>query len=189
MGALLKEIEAVPAPGRLGEGLMVEEAVAGQLQDQALHVLPLMDSATRFAMAQREIGLPAGEPPTRGYAPAMFAELPRLLERALAERGRYPAIDILKSASRAMPACNSGTEQTIVARARATLSVYEDMAELIRLGAYKAGTSAEVDAAIKLYPQLEEFLSQKKEERTTLADGYEALEQIQGAGTVKGKAS
>jgi flagellum-specific ATP synthase len=213
----------------------VAMAVAEQLRDQGLHVLLLMDSVTRFAMAQREIGLSAGEPPaTRGYTPTVFAELPRLLERAgpgeqgargsitglftvlvegddhnepvadavrgildghivldraIAERGRYPAINILKSVSRAMPACNLGTEQTIVARARATLSVYEDMAELIRLGAYKAGTSAEVDAAIKLYPQLEEFLSQKKEERTTLADGYEALEQIQSAGTVKGKAS
>ena len=63
-----------------------------------------------------------------------------------------------------------------MARARAPLAVYEDMAELIRLGAYKAGTNAEVDVAVKLYPQLEAFLSQKKDERATLAEGYAALE-------------
>ncbi len=202
----------------------VAMAVAEQLRDQGLHVLLLMDSVTRFAMAQREIGLSAGEPPaTRGYTPTVFAELPRLLERAgpgmegsdgsitglftvlvegddhnepvsdtvrgildghivldraIAERGRYPAINILRSCSRAMPACNSQGEQAIVANARATLATYEDMAELIRLGAYKSGTNADVDAAMKLYPQLEAFLSQKKDERSTLADGYAGLEAI-----------
>lgn len=209
----------------------VAMAVAEQFRDQGLHVLLLMDSVTRFAMAQREIGLSAGEPPaTRGYTPTVFAELPRLLERAgpgadgakgsitglftvlvegddhnepvadavrgildghivlernIAERGRFPAINILKSVSRAMPACNTADEQSIIARARSTLSIYDDMAELIRLGAYKHGTNAEVDAAIKLYPQLEAFLSQKKDERTDLADGYEALENIMSAGMVK----
>ncbi|HEY1963157.1 MAG TPA: flagellar protein export ATPase FliI [Rhizomicrobium sp.] len=211
----------------------VAMAVAEQLRDQGLHVLLLMDSVTRFAMAQREIGLSAGEPPaTKGYTPTVFAELPRLLERAgpglegnsgtitglftvlvegddhnepiadavrgildghivldraIAERGRYPAINVLKSVSRAMPACNSGDEQAIVMGARAQLAIYEDMAELIRLGAYKSGTNAEVDAAMKIYPQLDAFLAQKKDERATLADGYDALEGIAGAG--KGWAS
>jgi len=213
--------------------------VAEQLRDQGLHVLLLMDSVTRFAMAQREIGLSAGEPPaSKGYTPTVFAELPRLLERAgpglegkrgsitglftvlvegddhnepvadavrgildghivldraIAERGRFPAVNILKSVSRVMPACNSEAEQAIVARARAPLAVYEDMAELIRLGAYKAGTNAEVDAAIKLYPQLEAFLAQRKDEQTTLAEGYAALDAILGAGQAmamgKGKPS
>lgn len=213
----------------------VAMAIAEQLRDQGLHVLLLMDSVTRFAMAQREIGLSAGEPPaTKGYTPTVFAELPRLLERAgpgrekgrgsitglftvlvegddhnepvadavrgildghivlerpIAERGRFPAINILKSVSRAMPACNTEGEQAIVARARAPLAVYEDMAELIRLGAYKTGTNAEVDAAIKLYPQLEAFLAQKKDEKSTLAEGYAALDAIVGAETGKGKAS
>jgi len=213
----------------------VATAIAEQLRDQGLHVLLLMDSVTRFAMAQREVGLSAGEPPaTKGYTPTVFAELPRLLERAgpgvqgttgsitglytvlvegddhnepiadavrgildghivldrtIAERGRFPAINILKSVSRAMPKCNTEAEQAIVARARVPLAVYEDMAELIRLGAYKAGTNAEVDAAIKVYPQIEAFLSQKKDERVTLAEGYAALDLISGGGQGRGNAS
>jgi flagellum-specific ATP synthase len=206
----------------------VAMAVAESLRDQGLHVLLLMDSVTRFAMAQREVGLSAGEPPaSKGYTPTVFAELPRLLERAgpglqnqkgsitglfsvlvegddhnepiadavrgildghivlernIAERGRFPAINILKSVSRAMPGCNSPEEQAIVARARAPLSVYEDMAELIRLGAYKLGTNDEVDRAINLYPQLEGFLAQKKDERTTLTGGYADLDKITSVG-------
>jgi len=209
-------------------------AVAEQLRDQGLHVLLLMDSVTRFAMAQREIGLSAGEPPaSKGYTPTVFAELPRLLERAgpgigrssgsitglftvlvegddhnepvadavrgildghivleraIAERGRYPAINVLKSVSRTMPGCNTTAEQRVVARTRAQLAIYEDMAELIRLGAYKIGTNAEVDAAIRLYPALEAFLAQRKDQRTTLAEGYAALEQIIGVETGKGEA-
>jgi flagellum-specific ATP synthase len=213
----------------------VAMAVAEQLRDSGLHVLLLMDSVTRFAMAQREIGLSAGEPPaSKGYTPTVFAELPRLLERAgpglegpgaggangktgsitglftvlvegddhnepvadavrgildghivleraIAERGRFPAINILKSVSRAMPGCNSDAEQKLVLRARAPLTIYEDMAELIRLGAYKAGTNAEVDEAIKLYPRLEAFLAQGKSEQATLGEGYDALADIMGA--------
>jgi flagellum-specific ATP synthase len=206
----------------------VATTIAEQLRDQGLHVLLLMDSVTRFAMAQREIGLSAGEPPaSKGYTPTVFAELPRLLERAgpgatgttgsitglytvlvegddhnepiadavrgildghivleraIAERGRFPAINILKSVSRAMPQCNSEAERKTVALARAPLAIYEDMAELIRLGAYKAGTNAEVDAAIKIVPQIETFLTQKKDECTKLAEGYAALDRILGGG-------
>jgi flagellum-specific ATP synthase len=187
-----------------------------------------MDSVTRFAMAQREVGLSAGEPPAqKGYTPTVFAELPRLLERAgpgpsgctgsitglftvlvegddhnepisdavrgildghivlernIAERGRFPAINILKSVSRAMPGCNTGQEQRIVAQARAPMATYDDMAELIRLGAYKAGTNTEVDNAIRLNPQLEAFLTQKKDECATFAESYSALETIMGDG-------
>jgi flagellum-specific ATP synthase len=209
----------------------VAMAVAEQLRDSGLNVLLLMDSVTRFAMAQREIGLSAGEPPaSKGYTPTVFAELPRLLERAgpgldgsgsitglftvlvegddhnepvadavrgildghivleraIAERGRFPAINILKSVSRAMPGCNSDEEQKLVLRARAPLTIYEDMAELIRLGAYKAGTNAEVDEAIKLYPRLEAFLAQTKTEQATLGEGYDALADIMRA--AEGKA-
>jgi flagellum-specific ATP synthase len=204
----------------------VAMAVAEQLRDQGLHVLLLMDSVTRFAMAQREVGLSAGEPPaSKGYTPTVFAELPRLLERAgpgsvegggsitglftvlvegddhnepvadavrgildghivlernIAERGRFPAINILKSVSRAMPGCNTREEQALVQRARAPLATYEDMAELIRLGAYKAGTNSEVDMAIRLYPQLEAFLAQGKDEHTAFTECYAALEKIMG---------
>jgi len=206
----------------------VAMTVAEQLRDQGLHVLLLMDSVTRFAMAQREVGLSAGEPPAqKGYTPTVFAELPRLLERAgpgpsgcsgsitalftvlvegddhnepisdavrgildghivlernIAERGRFPAINILKSVSRAMPGCNTAQEQRIVAQARAPMATYDDMAELIRLGAYKAGTNTEVDNAIRLNPQLEAFLIQKKDECATFAESYTALETIMGDG-------
>jgi flagellum-specific ATP synthase len=204
----------------------VAMTVAENLRDQGLNVLLLMDSVTRFAMAQREIGLSAGEPPaSKGYTPTVFAELPRLLERAgpggegqgsitglftvlvegddlnepisdavrgildghivldraIAERGRFPAINILRSVSRAMPACNSESEQSLVMRARKPLTIYEDMAELIRLGAYKAGTNPEVDGAVKLYPRLEAFLAQKKDEQATLSEGYAALTDILGS--------
>ena len=81
-----------------------------------------------------------------------------------------------------MPACNSEREQKIVARARRQLAVYEDLAELIRLGAYKTGTNAEVDEAAKIYPQLEAFLAQRKDEHSTLEDAYQALDAIVGAG-------
>jgi len=206
----------------------VAMTVAEQLRDQGLNVLLLMDSVTRFAMAQREIGLSAGEPPaSKGYTPTVFAELPRLLERAgpgeegpgktgtitglftvlvegddhnepvadavrgildghivleraIAERGRFPAINILKSVSRAMPGCNTEDEQRLVLQARAPMTIYEDMAELIRLGAYKAGTNPEVDEAVRLYPQLEAFLGQTKSERASMADGYDALAAILG---------
>jgi flagellum-specific ATP synthase len=203
----------------------VAMTVAEQLRDSGLNVLLLMDSVTRFAMAQREIGLSAGEPPaSKGYTPTVFSELPRLLERAgpgtegsgsitglftvlvegddhnepvadavrgildghivleraIAERGRFPAINILKSVSRVMPGCNSDEEQKLVLRARQPLTIYEDMAELIRLGAYKAGTNPEVDNAVRLYPQLEAFLAQSKTERATLSEGYDALSAIMG---------
>jgi len=204
----------------------VAMTVAEQLRDSGLNVLLLMDSVTRFAMAQREIGLSAGEPPaSKGYTPTVFAELPRLLERAgpgpvgggtitglftvlvegddhnepvadavrgildghivleraIAERGRFPAINILKSVSRAMPGCNTDDEQRLVLQARQPLTIYEDMAELIRLGAYKAGTNPEVDEAVRLYPQLEAFLAQSKYERATLSQGYDALSAIMGS--------
>ena len=200
--------------------------VAEWFRDQGRQVLCLLDSVTRLAHAQREIGLAAGEPPTaRSYTPSVFAELPALLERAgpgnaddgditaiftvlvdgddhdepvadavrgildghivldraIAERGRFPAINILRSVSRAMPGCNSESEQNLVIAARKPLTIYEDMAELIRLGAYKAGTNPEVDDAVKLYPRLDAFLSQKKDEQATLSEGYAALKEILGA--------
>ena len=77
-----------------------------------------------------------------------------------------------------MPGCNSEAEQDLVVRAKKPLTIYEDMAELIRLGAYKAGTNPEVDSAVKLYPQFEAFLEQKKDEQAVLGEGYAALATI-----------
>ena len=197
-------------------------ALAEYFRDRDKDVLCMMDSITRFAMAQREIGLSAGEPPTsKGYTPTVFSELPKLLERAgpgcgrgsitglfavlvegddhlepitdavrgiidghivldraIAERGRYPPIDILRSLSRAMPDCNTEEENAIVLRARKMLANYEDMAEMIRLGAYRVGRDAKTDEAIKYYPALERFLSQDRNDRSDLASGYAQLAAI-----------
>ncbi|MGT2503993.1 flagellar protein export ATPase FliI [Bradyrhizobium guangxiense] len=199
-------------------------AVAEYFRDEGQDVLCLMDSVTRFAMAQREIGLSAGEPPTaKGYTPTVFTELPKLLERAgpglgegaitaiftvlvdgddhnepiadavrgildghivmqraIAERGRYPAINILKSVSRTMPKSADPQFWPVIQKARAVMATYADMEELIRLGAYRAGSSPEVDEAIRLHEPLEAFLRQRKDEKASLSDGYRQLAQILG---------
>ncbi|MBX3549737.1 MAG: flagellar protein export ATPase FliI [Xanthobacteraceae bacterium] len=204
------------------QAALVTMAIAEYFRDEGKDVLLLMDSVTRFAMAQREIGLAGGEPPTaKGYTPTVFSELPRLLERAgpgpdqgtitalftvlvdgddhnepvadavrgildghivmeraIAERGRYPAINVLKSVSRTMPKSSDPEFYPAVMKAKQVLATYGDMEELIRLGAYRQGSSPEVDEAIRLQPALEAFLSQGKEEKTNLGDGYRALAQI-----------
>jgi flagellum-specific ATP synthase len=207
-------------------------AIAEYMRDQDLEVLCLMDSVTRFAMAQREIGLAAGEPPTtKGYTPTVFTELPKLLERAgpgpvrpdgtrggpitglftvlvdgddhnepiadavrgildghivmeraIAERGRFPAINVLKSISRTMPACQDTRERAIVRDARQVLSAYANMEELIRIGAYRAGSDPMVDRAIALNPALEAFLGQDKDEVSSLPESFSRLEQILAGG-------
>ena len=203
-------------------------AIAEYLRDQDMEVLCLMDSVTRFAMAQREIGLAAGEPPTtKGYTPTVFTELPKLLERAgpgpirpdgtragpitgiftvlvdgddhnepiadavrgildghvvmeraIAERGRFPAINVLKSISRTMPGCHGPHEREIVKSARQALSAYTNMEELIRIGAYRTGADPQVDRAITLNPALESFLAQDKDEVTSLDEGFQRLDAI-----------
>jgi flagellum-specific ATP synthase len=199
-------------------------AIAEYFRDEGQDVLVLMDSVTRFAMAQREIGLSGGEPPTaKGYTPTVFTELPKLLERAgpgaergtitgiftvlvdaddhnepiadavrgildghivmersIAERGRYPAINILKSVSRTMPRAADPAYLPLINRARRVMATYSDMEELIRLGAYRTGSSQEVDEAIRLHQPLEDFLAQRKDEATSLGKGYERLGQILG---------
>jgi flagellum-specific ATP synthase len=101
-----------------------------------------------------------------------------VLERAIAERGRYPAVNVLRSLSRTMPACNTEPQNDMIRVARQNMSVYDDMAELIRLGAYRRGTDQAVDRAIELRPALEKFLSQRREEKSDLESGYRELATI-----------
>ncbi|MBB5763548.1 flagellar protein export ATPase FliI [Methylorubrum rhodesianum] len=201
-------------------------AIAEYFRDQGAQVLCMIDSITRFAMAQRDIGLAGGEPPTaKGYTPTVFSELPRLLERAgpgvgegaisglftvlvegddhnepvadavrgildghivmerrIAEQGRYPAINVLRSVSRTMPRSCDPAHLPTVRRARKVLATYSDMEELIRLGAYRAGSSPEVDEAVALMPDLTAFLGQGKEEATSIGEGYARLAAIVGGG-------
>ena len=103
-----------------------------------------------------------------------------VMERSIAERGRYPAINVLKSVSRTMPRSADPAFLPHVKKARAVMATYSDMEELIRLGAYRPGSSAEVDEAIALNGPLEAFLSQGKEEATSLSDGYGRLAKIIG---------
>ncbi len=197
--------------------------VAEHFRDEGKSVLLMMDSVTRFCLALREIGLSAGEPPaTRGYPPSVFAELPRLLERAgpgpdcgphtghitglftvlvegddhnepvadavrgildghvvldrrIGESGRYPAIDVLRSLSRTVPGCNSGVENALTQQARAVLSRAGDLSDLVRLGAYRAGTDPEADTALRLAPGIERILRQSKSEPATIDQAFDDL--------------
>jgi len=101
-----------------------------------------------------------------------------VMQRSIAERGRYPAINILKSVSRTMPKSADPAFLPVITRARQIMATYADMEELIRLGAYRAGSSAEVDEAIRLNGPLEGFLRQAKDEVSSLNEGYRQLEQI-----------
>ncbi len=197
-------------------------AVAEFFRDCGFKVLLMMDSVTRLAQAQREIGLSGHEPPTtRGYTPSVFAELPRLLERAgpgmgkgsisaiftvlvegsdmeepvadavrgildghivlsreLAERGHFPAIDILQSVSRMVPKCLAPEQIPLVQRTRRLLATYNDMAELIRLGAYTTGADPAVDEAIALMPKLEQVLQQAPTESSHQDESWRALDGV-----------
>jgi flagellum-specific ATP synthase len=167
-----------------------------------------MDSVTRVAMAQREIGLASGELPTaRGYTPSVFSLLPRLLERGgvraqggsltalytvlvegddledpisdsvrsildghivlsrkIAQRGRYPAVDITQSVSRLASSIVSEAENRLISEVTRLLALYETSRDLIEVGAYKAGTHHELDRAIRLTPLIERFLAQQPAE-------------------------
>jgi flagellum-specific ATP synthase len=197
--------------------------VAEHFRDQGKSVLFMMDSVTRFCLAAREIGLSAGEPPsTRGYPPSVFAELPRLLERAgpgedkgsatgfitalftvlvegddtnepvadavrgildghvlldrrIAEAGRYPPIDVLRSLSRAAQGCLTDEEMGLIRRARGILALQAEMADLVRMGAYRAGADPAVDEALVLGPRLEALLRQDRNEQTGMDASFGLL--------------
>ncbi len=181
----------------------VATGIAEFFRDQGCDVLLMMDSLTRFAMAQREIGLAVGEPPVaRGYTPSMYAEMPKLLERSgnfqrgsitgiytvlvegddtnepiadtvrgildghivlsrsLAAANHYPAIDIGMSISRLMVELVSREHYALASRMRDILSVYEKNADLVSIGAYKAGTNPKLDFALSKIDDINGYLMQ-----------------------------
>jgi flagellum-specific ATP synthase/type III secretion protein N (ATPase) len=209
-----------PALVRL-KAAFVASAIAEYFREQGQDVLLLMDSITRFAMAQREVGLTVGEPPaTKGYPPSVFALLPRLLERTgmgeegsitafytvlvegddfnepiadtvrsildghivltrdLAKRNHYPAIDILQSVSRLMPEVTSPRQQKLAARFKDLLAVYKQAEDLINIGAYVSGSNKKIDASIRLYDQMVNFLCQEAQEFSSFEETIAGLESL-----------
>ncbi|MDP9002594.1 MAG: FliI/YscN family ATPase [Myxococcota bacterium] len=196
----------------------VATAYAEYFRDRGARVLLLVDSITRCARAQREVGLAAGEPPTRrGYPPSVFAMLPRLLERtgqgargsitaiytvlveggdmdepiadevrgildghivldrSIAARGRYPAVDITVSLSRVMDAIVTKEHREAARRLRSLVSVYESKRDLVALGAYVKGADKELDDAIAHTPRIEALLRQDPGEKSAFAETLAGL--------------
>jgi len=200
-------------------GVYAAHAAAEFFRDQGKHVLLILDSMTRFAMAQREIGIAAGEPPTaRGYPPSVFTQLPRFLERCgsvrgsgsisaiysvlvegddmnepvadhmraildghivlsrdLADRGQFPAIDVLKSISRLMPRLSTSDEGELARETRALLAAYERSRDLISMGAYQRGHDHILDKAVKTLPEIEKFVRQVSTECMPRAESIRQL--------------
>jgi flagellum-specific ATP synthase len=196
-------------------------AIAEAFRDQGQNVLLLLDSVTRFAMAQRELGLAAGEPPTtRGYPPSVFNMLPRLVERTgrtncgsitafytilvegddenepisdalrglldghimlsrdLAAESHWPPIDLLRSLSRLQPHLISPEMTKAAAAARRHLSEYRRHADLISIGAYRAGSDPQVDQAIAMREPLRQFLTQDAQELAPIDQSQASLIQL-----------
>ncbi len=203
-------------------GAYVATAIAEYFRDQGLHVLLLMDSLTRFAMAAREIGLAIGEPPTaRGYTPSVFTRLPGLCERAgacrgkgsitgiytvlvegddllepiadatraildghivlsreLADRGHYPAIDILGSISRLMPQVAKPEHQGYRENLVRVLAAYRRAEDLVNINAYVRGSNPEIDHALEKIEAVNCYLRQDREKGISLAQAVKELEAI-----------
>jgi len=207
----------MPAPQRIRAGF-VALAVSEYFRDQGKGVLLVMDSVTRLAMAQREIGLAAGEPPgQKGYTPSVFQLLPKMFERAgnfktgsitgfftvlvegddfnepicdaaraildghivlsreLGARGHYPAIDILNSVSRLAGRVATPAHREAARKLREALASYQQSEDLINLGAYAAGSNPRIDSAIRLRPQVLDFLRQEPETAEPLPATLERL--------------
>lgn len=203
------------------KGAMVATTIAEFFRDTGRDVLFVMDSVTRLALAQREVGLAIGEPPaTRGYTPSVFAILPRLLERtgpgrkgtitafytvlvegddmnepiadavrgildghivlnrSLAEKNHYPAIDVLASISRLMVEVTSKEHQGLAAQLRANLAAYAEAEDLINIGAYAHGSNPAIDEAIRLHPSIKAFLQQGVNEPSSFEDTLARLQAV-----------
>ncbi|MCI8627513.1 MAG: flagellar protein export ATPase FliI [Lachnospiraceae bacterium] len=196
-------------------------AIAEYFRDQGRDVLLMMDSLTRFSMAQREIGLASGEPPvTRGYPPSVYSEMPKLLERAgntaegsitglytvlvdgddfnepitdtargildghivlsrsLAQKNHYPAIDVLQSISRVMSAIADKEHKKMAGKMKEVMATYAEAEDLIHIGAYKSGSSKEIDYAIEKMEEVNGFLLQETEEKIAFEEILARMEQI-----------
>ncbi len=195
--------------------------IAEYFRDRTQNVLFMMDSLTRFAQAQREIGLAAGEPPaTKGYCPSVFSLMPRLIERLgcsdggsitgiltvlvenddltdpvadsarslldghivlsrkLADRGHYPAVDILQSISRLMPAVVSDEHRLAAQKLREIYAIYADAEDLINIGAFSPGSNRRIDGAISLIDRINEFLVQPVRQKTAFPETVQQLTTI-----------
>ncbi|AKP46865.1 MULTISPECIES: flagellar protein export ATPase FliI [Bacillus] len=200
------------------KGAYTATSIAEYFRDKGFNVMLLMDSVTRVAMAQREIGLATGEPPaTKGYTPSVFAILPKLLERTgtsekgtitafytvlvdgddmnepiadtvrgildghivldrnLANKGQFPAIHVLKSISRLMNTLAEEDHKHAAAKIREMMSTYLNAEDLINIGAYKKGSSEDIDKAIAYYPKIVSFLKQDVNEKSTMEESIRSL--------------
>lgn len=196
-------------------------AIAEYFRDQGKDVLLMMDSMTRFSMAQREIGLASGEPPvSRGYPPSVYSEMPKLLERAgcsdkgsitglytvlvdgddfnepitdtarsildghimlnrkLAHKNHYPAIDVLQSISRCMSQIAGREHKKVAGRLKNVLATYSEAEDLISIGAYKAGSNPEIDYAISKIQAVNQFLMQEISDKFTFDETVDMLKGI-----------
>ena len=210
-----------PALVRLKAALTWRPLSRNSFRDQNKKVLLMMDSVTRFAMAQREVGLSVGEPPsTKGYTPSVFALLPKLMERAgnsakgsitalytvlvegddtnepiadsarsildghivlsrkLTSRGHYPPIDVLNSLSRTMPAVVDKGQTEKSRRIREWMAAHDDIADLVSIGAYKEGSNALADEAIRRHDGINAFLRQEKDDASSWAQTVARLKEV-----------
>ena len=196
-------------------------AIAEYFRDQGKDVLLMMDSMTRFSMAQREIGLASGEPPvSRGYPPSVYSEMPKLLERAgcsnkgsitglytvlvdgddfnepitdtarsildghimldrkLAHKNHYPAIDVLQSISRCMSQIATREHKSYAGKLKNVMATYAEAEDLINIGAYKAGSNPDIDYAVSRIGAVNEFLMQDVSDKFTFEQTVSMLKEI-----------
>ena len=201
---------------------MAATSVAEFYAARGKHVLLVLDSLTRYAMAAREVGLAAGEPPaSKGYTPSVFVRLAKLVERAgnfrngsitafytvlmegddqqdpvvdsvrslldghvvlsrsMAASGWYPPVNVLDSLSRLMPAVTKPEHRAQAATVRRLLAAYARSEDLIRIGAYKAGTDEDLDRAMRAMPLVREFLEQRSDERVTMQESISRLKAME----------
>ena len=196
-------------------------AIAEYFRDQGKDVLLMMDSLTRFSMAQREIGLASGEPPvSRGYPPSVYSEMPKLLERAgrsdkgsitglytvlvdgddfnepitdtarsildghimlnrrLAHKDHYPAIDVLQSISRCMSQIAQRDHKSYAGKLKNVLATYNEAEDLINIGAYKSGSNPGIDYAIRKIEEVNAYLRQDVGDKFSFEESVELLKKI-----------